>query len=108
VLLLREETIMHSWVYTQGKQKGLEEGRAEGVKEGRAEGVKEGRAESVKSVQRALRSLFERRTGRSPAPEEERALARRASEVTPEQLVELADLSADALAAWLLGPRNGS
>lgn len=33
---LPEELVMQSWVYTQGKQKGLEEGKQKGLEEGRA------------------------------------------------------------------------
>lgn len=77
--LLREEIIMESWVYAQGKLKGLEE-----------------------TTQRTLRSLFVDRLGRAPAPEEEQAIARRARELSPEQLVEVFKMPSDALVAWLL------
>jgi hypothetical protein len=109
--LLREEIVMTSWVYTQGKEKGLEEGRAEGVKKGLAEGVKKGLAEGVKegrkegrveAMQQTLRNLLVRRLGRSPGPDEEQALARRAREVTPEQLVEVVEMPPETLLAWLL------
>src|SRR5262245_40534718 len=47
------------------------------------------------------RSVFFRRAGRQPTAEEEQALARRAREVSPEQLVELFEMPADAFLGWL-------
>jgi hypothetical protein len=84
VPLLREEIIMESWVYTQGKLKGLEEGQAA-------------------TMQRMLRGLIVDRLGRAPGPEEEQAIVRRARELAPEKLVEVVEMPSDALLAWLLG-----
>lgn len=99
VPLLREEIIMESWVYTQGKLKGLEEGKKEGLREGKKEGLQEGR---LGTTQGMLRGVLERRTGRPPTPDEEQAIARRARNARPEQLVEVFDMPADAFLAWLL------
>ncbi|MEZ4293654.1 MAG: Yae1 family protein, partial [Polyangiaceae bacterium] len=41
--LLREEIIMESWVYTQGKLKGIEEGKLKGIEEGKLKGIEEGK-----------------------------------------------------------------
>lgn len=76
--LLDEETVMQSWIYKQGEEKGIE-----------------------KATARNLRALFVRLVSRQPTPEEERALVRRAPDVTPERLFELAEMPADAFLGWL-------
>lgn len=86
---------MESWVYTQGKLKGLEEGKEEGWKEGKKEGKKEG-------LIATLRSAFERRAGRPPTPAEEQAIVRRAQDLSPEKVVDVLEMPADAFLAWLL------
>jgi predicted transposase YdaD len=77
-------------------QEAFAEGRAEGIQEGEAKGIAE-------TVERTLRSLFLRRSGRAPTPAEQEALARRAHETTPEQIADITELPGDALVTWLLG-----
>lgn len=74
----------------------LQEAFAEGKKEGRHEGIEEG-------IERTLRRLLTGRSGREPTAAEQEALARKAHEVTPEQLVEVMALPGDSFLAWLLG-----
>lgn len=76
--LLDEETVMQSWIYKQGEEKGFE-----------------------KATARNLHALFVRLVSRQPTPEEERALVRRAPDVSPERLFELAEMPADAFLGWL-------
>lgn len=103
VPLLREEIIMESWVYTQGKLKGLEEGKQEGKQEGLLEGRRKGRKEGrVATTRRMLRGMLVDRLGRPPTPDEEQAIARRARDLSPEELVEAFKMPADAWLAWLL------
>jgi len=82
IRLLKEETLMESWLYKQGENKGIEKGIEQ-------------------SAARSLRSVFVRRTGRQPTPEEEQTLVRRAHDVSPEQLVELFEMPGDAFLGWL-------
>lgn len=78
-------------------QEAFADGKAEGFEKGRAEGLEA-------SIERTLRRLFLRRSGRSPTPAEQQALTRRAHETTPEQIADLADeLPGQALIDWLLG-----
>lgn len=73
---------MESWLYKQGEEKGIEAG----VRRTLADG---------------LRSVFVRRAGRQPTAEEEQSLNRRARDVSPEQLIDLATLPPDAFFGWL-------
>ncbi|MEZ4313015.1 MAG: hypothetical protein R3F14_33755 [Polyangiaceae bacterium] len=84
--LLREEIIMESWVYTQGKLKGLEEGKLEG--------------QEVTTL-RTLHGLFVRRVGRSPDEAEEQLLTQRAGAISPESLLDVVELPGGAFLAWL-------
>lgn len=77
-------------------QEAFAEGKAEGKKEGRHEGIEEG-------IERTLRRLLTGRSGREPTAAEQEALARKAHEVTPEQLVEVMALPGDSFLTWLLG-----
>jgi len=86
---LNEETLMESWLYKQGEEKGFKKGEEKGLEKGAA---------------RSLRALFARRIGRQPTLDEEQALTRRAHDVSPEQLVEVIEMPADALLAWLAAP----
>lgn len=78
VPLFEEEKVMESWLYKQGEEKGIE-----------------------KTTLRSLRSVFVRRAGRPPTAEEEQTLARKAREVSPEQIVDLASMPDDAFLGWL-------
>ena len=80
---------MESWLYKQGEEKGFKKGEEKGLEKGAA---------------RSLRALFMRRIGRQPTLDEEQALTRRAQDVSPEQLVEVIEMPADALLAWLAAP----
>ncbi len=54
--------------------------------------------------QRILSGVFARQAGHPPTPDEQRALAKRARELGPEEAVmALVRLHGDALVAWLLG-----
>lgn len=103
--VFRESVILQE-AFAEGVAKGREKGRAEGREKGRAEGIEKG---IEASVERTLRRLFLRRSGRPPTPAEQKALARRAHETTPEQIADLAEeLPGEALVDWLLGKqRNG-
>jgi len=83
----------------------LQEAFAEGVEKGLEKGLEKGHKEGIEeSVERTLRRLFLRRSGREPTPAEEKALARRAHEMTPEQAVDAAvELPGEAFIDWLLG-----
>ena len=96
--LLDEETVMQSWIYKQGEEKGFKQGEEKGFKRGEEKGFKRG---EENATARNLRALFVRRACRQPTPEEERALARRAPDVSPEQLIELIDMPPDAFLGWL-------
>ena len=87
---LNEETLMESWLYKQGEEKGFKKGEEKGLEKGLEKGAA-----------RSLRALFLRRIGREPTPDEEQAVTRRAHDVSPEQLVELFEMPADALLTWL-------
>ncbi|MEZ4294153.1 MAG: hypothetical protein R3B70_04185 [Polyangiaceae bacterium] len=109
---------MESWVYTQGKLKGIEEGKLRGLEEGKLQGLEEGKLRGleegklrgleegkVEANLGTLRGLFLRRVGRSPDEAEEASLRRRAAAISPEGLVEVFDLSSSAFLAWLADPR---
>lgn len=82
----------------------LQEAFADGIEKGRADGIEKGRAEGIEqTVERTLRNLLLRRSGRALTPAEQQALARRVHETTPEQIVDLTELPGDALFAWLFG-----
>jgi hypothetical protein len=95
--LLPEEVVMQSWIYKQGKQKGLEEGRQEGLEQGLEQGLEKGLG--------PLAHLFERRLARALTPAERGVLVRRLDTLGPERLGDLVvDFSPEALAAWLAAP----
>lgn len=78
----------------------LQEAFAEGLEKGREEGLEKG---LEKGVERTLRRLLLERSGRGLTADEQEALARKAHEITPEQVVDLMKLPGDSLLAWLLG-----
>lgn len=83
--LLPEEAVMESWVYKQGKAKGLEEGRLERLA--------------------MVAHQFQRRLLRPLTDAEREVLGRRLDALGPERLDDLVfDLSSEALAAWLAAP----
>ena len=85
--VFRESEILQE-AFAEGIEQGIEKGRNEGI---------------AASVERTLRRLFLKKSGRSPTRSEQDALAKRAHETTPEQLADLAMLPGDALLDWLLG-----
>jgi hypothetical protein len=86
--LLPEEAVMESWVYKQGKEKGLEEGRLERLA--------------------MVTYLFERRLARPLTSNEREALARRLAALGSERVSALVlDETPDALTAWLAAPDAG-
>jgi hypothetical protein len=83
--LLPEEAVMESWVYKQGKEKGLEEGRLERLA--------------------MVAHQFQRRLTRPLTAAERGVLVRRLDTLGPERLGDVViDLSSEALAAWLAAP----
>ena len=91
--LLAEEVVMESWIYKQGKQKGLEEGLEQGLGKGLEKGLG------------PLAHLFERRLGRALTAVERGVLVRRLDALGPERLGDLVvDFPPEALAAWLAAP----
>ncbi len=86
VPLFEEEKVMESWLYKQGEEKGIEKGIETGARRALVDG---------------LRGVFVRRAGRQPTAEEEQTLARRARDVSPDQLVEIFEMPRDRFLGWL-------
>lgn len=86
VPLLKEEKVMESWLYKQGEEKGEKRGEKRGAE---------------KTLVRSLHSVFVRCVGRSPTADEEKSLARRARDVSVEQVFGMVDMPGEAFLAWL-------
>ncbi|WP_438014226.1 hypothetical protein WMF18_25300 [Sorangium sp. So ce315] len=90
-------TEVQQW-FEQLKQSLREEARREALQEGLKEGLKEGQL-------RVLARLFEKKLGRPLAEPERSVLAERLDRLGPDRLDDVwTELSADALAAWLVDP----
>jgi len=85
-------------------EKGLAEGLDKGLAEGLDKGLEKGRQEAIEAM---LHRLLQRRIGRDLTAVEQTALLKRAHDLDPEQVIDLAGgQSGDELLTWLLGP-NG-
>jgi hypothetical protein len=86
-------------VYNLGARKGIEKGIARGIEKGIAQGIEKG-------IEQLLRDLFATRLHRALTAPERKALATRAAQDPKRAQRQALALEGEALAAWLLAPRN--